>query len=283
MTISALNSARTTRRYLTLLLIVACISNAQESAVDDTIPEHAALERANAVIGEIIIDKRNIFDLSDPEEDKWLYRWANRLHVVTRDKVITSQLLFESGDSFSGRLLDESGRILRRNRYLIEAELKPVRYENGVVDVKVTTQDVWSLTPDVSISRSGGANRVSVGIEETNLFGRGQLIRFKYIDDVDRTSTRFDFEDTNLRRSWWSTFLRIADNSDGDTKLLSLVRPFHALDARWTAGGRLLDDDRRTFGTGDDSVDLVGHGCTPRVSYWTNLRFVISGGGQFCR
>ena len=246
MTISALNSARTTRRYLALLLIVACISNAQESAVDDTIPEHAVLESANAIIGEIIIDKRNIFDLSDPEEDKRLYRWANRLHVVTRDKVITNQLLFESGDRFSGRLLDESGRILRRNRYLIEAELKPVRYENGVVDVKVTTQDVWSLTPDVSISRSGGANRISVGIEETNLFGRGQLIRFKYIDNVDRTSTRFDFEDTNLRRSWWSAFLRIADNSDGDTKLLSLVRPFHALDARWTAGGRLLDDDRRT-------------------------------------
>lgn len=258
MTISALNSARTTRRYLALLLIVACIANAQESAVDDTIPEHAVLESANAIIGEIIIDKRNIFDLSDPEEDKRLYRWANRLHVVTRDKVITNQLLFESGDRFSGRLLDESGRILRRNRYLIEAELKPVRYENGVVDVKVTTQDVWSLTPDVSISRSGGANRISVGIEETNLFGRGQLIRFKYIDDVDRTSTRFDFEDTNLRRSWWSAFLRIADNSDGDTKLLSLVRPFHALDARWTAGGRLLDNDRRTalYRLGNEAVEF---------------------------
>ena len=119
MTISALNSARTTRRYLALLSIVVGISNAQESTVDDTIPEHALLEGADAVIGEIIIDKRNIFDLSDPEEDKWLYRWANRLHVVTRDNVITNQLLFESGDRFSGRLLDESGRLLRRNRYLI--------------------------------------------------------------------------------------------------------------------------------------------------------------------
>ena len=107
MTISALKSARTTKRCLALLSIVVGISNAQESVVDDTIPEHAVLENANAVIGEIIIEKRNIFDLSDPEEDKWLYRWANRLHVVTRDKVIASQLLFESGDRFSGRLLDE--------------------------------------------------------------------------------------------------------------------------------------------------------------------------------
>ncbi len=246
MAISALNPARTSQRCLVLSLIVAGIANAQEGAVDDTIPENAVLERANAVIGEITLDKHNIFDLSDPEEDKWLYRWANRLHIVTQDKVINKQLLFDSGDRFSGRLLEESERILRSNRYLIEAELKPVRYENGVVDVKVTTQDVWSLTPDVSISRSGGTNRTSLGIEETNFFGRGQLVRLKYIDDVDRTSTRFDFEDTKLGSTWWSAFLRVADNSDGHSNQLSLVRPFHKLDARWTAGGRLLDDDRRT-------------------------------------
>ena len=246
MMISASNPTRTSKRYLALSLIVAGIANTQEGAVDDTILEHAVLESANAIIGEIILDKRNIFDLSDPEENKWLYRWANRLHIVTRDNVINNQLLIDSGDTFSGRLLKESERILRRNRYLIEAELNPVDYKDGVVDVEVTTQDVWSLTPEVFVSRSGGANRSGFGIEETNFFGNGQLVRLMYIDAVDRTSTRFDFEDTNLGRSWWSAFLRVADNSDGEMKLLSLVRPFHALDSRWTAGGRLLDDDHRT-------------------------------------
>ncbi|MCH8060443.1 MAG: hypothetical protein IIA11_08290, partial [Proteobacteria bacterium] len=209
-----MNSARTSNHFLALSLLVVGIANAQEGKIDAAIPEHAVLESANAVIGKIILEKRNIFDLSDAEEDKWLYRWANRLHIVTRDNVITDQLLFDSGDKFSGRLLEESARILRRNRFLIEAELKPVRYENGVVDVKVTTQDVWTLTPDVSISRSGGANRLGFGIEETNFFGRGQLLRVMYIDGVDRTTTRFDFEDTNLGRSRWSAFLRVADNSD---------------------------------------------------------------------
>lgn len=256
--IFAMTMARKMMCCLALPLFVVGIANAQEGASVDEIPGHVTLESANAVVGEIILEKRNIFDLSNPEEDKWLYRWANRLHRVTRDKVINNQLLFKSGDKYSGQLLDESGRILRRNRYLVEAELKPVHYKDGIVDIKVTTQDVWSLTPDMSISRSGGANRVSFGIEETNLLGRGQLVRFKYIDDVDRTSTRFDFEDTNLGRSWWSAFLRVADNSDGGTKLLSLVRPFHALDARWTAGGRLLDDDRRTalYRLGDEAAEF---------------------------
>lgn len=257
MTISTSKPARTSIRRLAPLLFVASFANAQESTDDNAIPEYTALENSGAVIGEIILDKRNIFDLSNPDEDKWLYRWANRLHIVTHDEVIRKQLLFDSGDKFSGRLLEESERILRRNRYLIEADLKPVHRANGVVDVKVTTHDVWSLTPDVSFSRTGGENRIGLGIEETNLFGRGQMVRVKYIDDVDRTSMRFEFEDTNLGRSWWSMYFRIADNSDGDTKLLSLVRPFHELDARWTAGGRLLDDDRRTafYRLGDEAAE----------------------------
>ena len=112
MTTIASNSDRLSTRYLALALIVGSLANAQNSTDDNTIPGNAALEGAGAVIGEIILDKRNIFDLSDPEEDKWLYRWANRLHIVTRDEVIDKQLLFAPGDSFSSRLLEESEGIM---------------------------------------------------------------------------------------------------------------------------------------------------------------------------
>lgn len=258
MTIFASNKFRASIRYLALLPFLANVAGAQDDAAEKSIPDASVLESNNAIVGEIILDKRNIFDLSDANEDKLLYRWANRLHIVTRDKVINNQLLLDSGDPYSGRLLQESERILRRNDFLIDASVKPVRYENGVVDVLVTTHDTWSLTPDISASRSGGENRVGLGVEETNLFGRGQLVRLKYVDNVDRSSASFDFEDTNLGRSWWSAFLRVADNSDGNATFVSLVRPFHALDARWSAGGQLLDDDRRTalYSLGDESVEF---------------------------
>ena len=232
-------------------------STAPSPPVEEQLPEIAELEASGALVREVILDRRNIFDLSDPEENKWLYRWANRLHIVTRESVIDSQLLFRPGDEFSGRLLEESARILRANRFIIDAKIEPVHYEDGTVDVRVTTQDVWSLTPDLSFSRSGGENRFSLGVEETNLLGRGQLLRLNYVDNVDRTSTRFDFEDRNLGTSWWSTFLRLADNSDGDTQFLSLIRPFHALDARWTAGGWVSSDDRRTalYSLGDEVAE----------------------------
>jgi outer membrane protein assembly factor BamA len=224
---------------------------------ENSLPDSKELESGGALIREVILERRNIFDLSDPEENKWLYRWANRLHIVTREKVIDSQLLFRPGDEYSSRLLEESERILRSNRFIFDADIEPVHYENGEVDLRVTTQDVWSLTPDLSFSRSGGENSGSIGLEETNLLGRGQLLRLKWIETVDRTSTRFEFEDRNLGQTWWRTFLRFADSSDGNTKFVSLVRPFHALDARWSAGGWMLIDDKRTalYRLGDEAAE----------------------------
>ena len=257
------------RRQLTALplLLVAwvpyaaspetAITEGMEVVIPAAVPKDEDLEAAGAVIGDVVLEKRNIFDLSDPEENKWLYRWANRLHVVTRDRVIRNQVLFENGDPYSGRLLEETERIVRGNRFIFDARVEPIRYEGGVVDVKVTTQDVWSLTPDISFSRSGGENRTALGIEETNLLGRGQLLRLKWIDNVDRTSTQFDFEDKNLGSSWVSMFLRVADNSDGEAQLLSIVRPFYALDSRGSGGGWVSIDDRRTalYRLGDQAAE----------------------------
>jgi outer membrane protein assembly factor BamA len=239
-----------------LLAFLSPCSRAGEPAAGE-IPDAQTLQASGATVREIVLDKRNIFDLSDPKENKWLYRWANRLHIVTRDSVIDTQLLIRPGEPFDQRLLEESERILRANRFIIDAEIEPIRYENGDVDVRVTTRDVWSLTPDLSFSRSGGENRIGIGIEETNLLGRGQLLRLKWIDNVDRTSTTFDFEDRNLGRSRVATFLRIADNSDGQAQFLSVIRPFYALDARWTAGGWVSDNDRRTalYRLGDEAAE----------------------------
>ena len=233
------------------------IEEGADLPVPARVPKDEELEAAGAIIGDIVLEKRNIFDLSDPKENKWLYRWANRLHVVTRDHVIRNQVLFEEGEAFSGRELEETERIVRSNRFIYDARVEPLQYENGVVDVKVTTQDVWSLTPDFSFSRSGGENRTALGIEETNLLGRGQLLRLKWIDNVDRTSTQFDFEDKNLGSSWVSMFLRIADNSDGETQFLSIVRPFYSLDARGSGGGWVSIDDRRTalYRLGDEAAE----------------------------
>ena len=241
-------------RRTTVIVFAAAISIAAHAG---ELPDDDALEQDGAVIGEITLNKKNVFDLSDPDENNWLYRLANRLHIVTKDKVINKQLLFRSGDPYSVRLVDESERILRQNTYFFDADIRPTRYENGKVDLSITTRDVWTLSPDVSVSRSGGENRTKIGLEETNFLGLGQSLRIARIENVDRTSKSFEFADRHLGRSWVAAALRIADNSDGKSNLLSAVRPFYSLDSRWSAGGWLVDDDRRStlYALGEEAAE----------------------------
>ena len=208
------------------------------------IPSADTLESEGAVIGRILLDKDNVFDLQNPEEDKALYRLANRWHIVSRDATIMQQLLFAPGDQFSARLLEESERLLRRNSYLFDAKITPVRYENGIVDVRVWTRDLWTLMPGFSVSRSGGENRSRVSVSERNFIGTGITMKLAYTDDVDRSSTTFEYLDRNLGSTWATLFLRIADSSDGDTRELNLGKPFHSLDSRWSAGFGYLDRTR---------------------------------------
>ncbi len=225
--------------------------------VADNLPDSSALQNQGAVIGEIVLDKSDVFDLSNPKENKALYRLANRLHIITKDKVIKQQLLFKTGDPYKTQLIDESGRILRQNRYLYNAEVKPIRVRNGIVDVSVATRDVWSLGPDLSFSRSGGENRSRYGLEETNLLGRGQTLRVVHGEDVDRKSDSIEFYDRNLGYSRVAAFLGISRNSDGRSNRLSIIRPFYALDARWSAGARMEEDDRRStlYVLGDEAAE----------------------------
>ena len=234
-------------RHLTMAMIIAVLSF-QASQAESPSPEPEAVRDSStqeAVVGEIKLRKLNVFDLSNEEENNWLYRLANRLHIVTKDRVIRGQLLFEPGEQYDKRLIEETERILRQNPYLYDASIETTLRDNGTVDVAVTTKDVWTLGPDLSLSRKGGENKSRFGIEEQNLFGLGQSIRFNHEENVDRRSNSFEFADRHLGHSWVSAFLQIADNSDGETNQLSIVRPFYALDARWSAGGQALNDDGR--------------------------------------
>lgn len=223
------------------------------------LPTPDELEADGAIIGNIIFDKQDVFDLSDPDEDKWLYRLANRWHIITRDSVVRQQLLFKPGDPFSQRLLEESERLLRRNSYLYDAKIRVVKYENGVADVLVWTRDLWTLMPGLSVSRSGGENRSRVSLSERNLVGTGITLKLAYTNDVDRSSTSFEFLDRNLGNSWTTLYMRVAENSDGDATQFDLRQPFYSLDSRWSGGVGFLDEAREEafYDLGEEAAEYA--------------------------
>jgi len=222
------------------------------------VPSDDELEAMGVVIGSIRFDRNNVFDLSIPGENNWIYRLANRWHMMTRESVLFAQLLFRVGDNYSGRVLDESERILRRNNYLYDVKITPVAVRDGKVDLVVWTRDLWTLNPGLSISRKGGENKTRVSLTEQNLLGYGTYVRLAYEDNVDRESTSFEYFDRNIRKSWTAVRLRLADNSDGDSQYLSVIRPFYSLDARWSLGAEILLDefDDRFYDLGERAAEF---------------------------
>jgi hypothetical protein len=210
-----------------------------------TLPR-ALLEEREATIRSITIVVDNVFDPNNPEEDKKLYRWANRVHVRTRPSVIESILLFEEGDAFQGRLLDESARVLRAQGFLAEATVEHGNYDEATnsVDVVVRVRDSWTLAPDIKLSRSGGENEYGLGLSDANLFGTGKSLTVSYSSDVDRDEAFLGYGDSNVFGSRVRIAATLANASDGHRRGLVAERPFYSLDTRWSLGGAVRDEER---------------------------------------
>jgi hypothetical protein len=229
------------------LLTASYVVAAQEpSAPANAGPTRAALEEAGAKIRAINITVDNVFDPNNPDEDKKLYRWANRVHVLSREQVIEDMLLFAQGDRFVARLLDESARALRAGGFIADAVIEPGSYDPATnsVDVNVRVRDAWSLQFDLKLDRKGGQTEWGIGLSESNLFGTGKTLEVGYESEIDRDQWRLGYADPNVFGSRVRLRALFANASDGHRRELNVERPFYSLDTRWSVGGALHDEER---------------------------------------
>ncbi|TMH72566.1 MAG: hypothetical protein E6H51_11495 [Betaproteobacteria bacterium] len=245
------------------------------------IPSFAELEAAGAVIGEVRIDNRNIFDLADEKENGILYRAANALHIQTRASVIRRQLLFKPGERVSARLIEETERLMRSNRIFYDVSIVPVGYRDGVVDIEVRTRDTWTLEPGVSASRAGGVNKTSSTLRDTNALGTGVLIGASRFTDADRSGTEYKVSLPHAFDGWTAIDYSHSRLSDGQSNAMSIARPFYALDTRWAAGFSTSTDTRidSQFSNGakvaqfrhrQDTAETFGGWSAGLVNHWTH-------------
>src|SRR6266699_6193976 len=245
------------------------------------IPSFAELEAAGAVIGEVRIDTRDIFDLADEKENGILYRAANALHIQTRAGIVRRQLLFKPGERVSARLIEETERLMRSNRIFYDVSIVPVGYRDGVVDIEVRTRDTWTLEPGVSASRAGGVNKTGASLLDTNFLGTGVLFGTSRFRDADRSGTEYHFSAPHLFDGWTAIDYLHAQLSDGETRTASIARPFYALDTRWATGFSPSTDTRidSVFSNGakvaqfrhmQDSAETFAGRSAGLVDHWTH-------------
>ncbi len=230
-------------RAIALLLSLVVLSNATLAQQDQALPSFEELEADGAVIGEIRIDTRDIFDLDNPKENNALYRLANTLHIHTRPDVIRRTLLFKTGEPISVQRIQETERNLRGLSYIYDVQIRPIAYNNGVVDIEVVTRDSWTLDPGLGFSRKGGDNESKYGLKELNLLGTGIAIEWQRTETVDGTVDQYQFSNDQVFGSRVQFIYNYDDYVDAQAQSVALVRPFYSLDTRWSAGvqGSTLD------------------------------------------
>lgn len=211
---------------LCLLLAIAGPSRAQ-----DCRPAGESLDGLPII--EVVIENGDIFDLEQEEENLVIHRWANKLHINTQKKTIREQLLFDPRDGYSQQLVDETERLLRSRDYIHSANIIAEEICGEGVKMTVATTDNWTLTPSISLSRSGGETRTAFDLQESNLLGLGTEITVLTESNEERDSNAFIYRDQNWLGDFKSLNLEIADNSDGHVWRFDTTRPFVKLDAKY--------------------------------------------------
>ena len=183
-------------------------------------------------IGKIEIHSLDVFS---PEEASrgWVYRVANVLHIKSREDIIRKFLLFEEGDPYDPKVLEETERNLRALHFVKLASVVARPPHDGVVDVDVTTQDGWSLELGLSLGSKGGTTTYGVSLSENNLLGTGRRVSFDYDKEVERTVRSFSYDDPYLFRPYWRGSLVYQNNSDGQRQFGEITRPFYSFNTPW--------------------------------------------------
>ena len=148
---------------------------------------------AGYTIGNISYHVLPIFNEDDPDENNWLFRTANWLHIDTKEKTIAKQMIIVTGETLDPLTLNENERILRANDYLIDAMILPQKICGNRLDLLVIVRDIWTFSPTASASRSGGDDSSGAGLSEKKLLGSGQRVSIGYFQDSDGNCTTVSY------------------------------------------------------------------------------------------
>lgn len=195
-----------------------------------------ALEARRAAIGKVEIEIIDVFDLARPDENTWVGRTANHLHMSTREAVIRRVLLFAEGDLVRERRIYETERLLRALPFLKEASITPVAAPDGTVVAHVRVKDGWTTQVNVAFSSVGGQKTMSLGIDEKNFLGAGKSVAYDLSKDHERSTWGLAYGDPQLFGSRWTLAAHTQYLSDGFSRSIQLERPFFALDTPWSTG-----------------------------------------------
>jgi outer membrane protein assembly factor BamA len=197
-------------------------------------------------IGTVTIEPLDVYSSTEKQRGSF-YRLADRLHIETRRSVIEQFLLFHPGDPYQPERLQETERNLRALGFLKSASVTASAPHDGLVDVRVVTQDGWSIAPETKAGSGGGMRTYGATISETNLLGLGKDLELGWSKGVDRRQLALNYNDPAFFAPYLRAHFGYAHTSDGYNRGFNVQRPFFSFATPWASDANFatfLQNDR---------------------------------------
>lgn len=279
------------RRALALLLGVALCLHAGRGRADGpgfSAYERETLDAALAERGGSVdpspdgkrIESIEIVTLEVIEDRDPVPKFFNMFHATTLKGVIRGELLFEEGQKYDARLVQESARNLRKRRQLSLVMLVPLRGSKpDTVRMLVITKDVWSLRLNTNVQiYEGKVLQLLLQPAEENMFGTHKMLGGLFILEPDTYSLGGQYMDRRVAGSRIQALVsanlivnRESGAPEGSFGTLYYGQPQYSVSSEWSwktlvvwydeifrsfVGTRLRTYDSDTT-PGDDAIPYV--------------------------
>lgn len=157
-----------------------------------------------------------------------LERIANKIHVLTRERIIRRDLIFKEGDKVDPDELVYNLQLLKGRSYISDAKIlvRPVEGEPSAVDIEVITRDSWTITMDAYL-KSGG--ETMIGLSDDNILGCGDRFAIKTHfsrSDFSYGGNTIEFHIPNLAGSFYEVDFDGGREFDLSRLKIKIEKPF---------------------------------------------------------
>ncbi|MES2765171.1 MAG: BamA/TamA family outer membrane protein [Bacteroidota bacterium] len=192
-------------------------------------------------ISKITVERHEVYDKAT---GTWFFAgdFLNSIHGLTKEHIITDEILLEEGDELDMKLLAETERNLRGTGFFTEAFFILDTLEDGTVHAHLRTQDKWSTSPTPIASYKAGIKQYGGRFTESNLFGYGTNIRLEIVNtNRNNTGWQADLALTQRRifRTEMNTSGRLFANQFKTIENLDITKPYRtiAMPFAWNLSG----------------------------------------------
>ena len=174
------------------------------------------------------------------ETKNFLYRTGNKMHIKSLHLTIQNLLLIHKNQTFDPLLMKESERLIRSQKYVQDVfiYIMPAGKKSDSIDIFIRELDVWSITPEASLSTSN----VNIDLTDKNFLGFGHefqnIFKRNFNDGISAFSTTYSIP--NIRNTYISSSIHYqVDGYLNNSKSITVDRPFYSSLAKWAAGAYL--------------------------------------------